>query len=293
MTTEGEGNYKMQRFLESEGAEVDTQFVTAWVLFMVWEAARDTRHRMTLREDDVGRKGLAGKDPVKKLRMMWAGDKAMRVLFQTAANGLGLHGYKLPDMNEVADIAKDFYNLDVRGGEAHMEVAKNILNVLHSKVNMTLSVKPFGCMPSSGVSDGVQSAITELYPEAIYLPIETTGDGAVNVYSRVQMMLFKAKQAAIKERDAVLSAYGMTADDAQKALDKAPFIASTLVSAPALLHAHASTAANQAELAGLLRHPLKGLRRLWDARKAHLAKRTAKHLAPMPEATSSPVAATA
>ena len=41
-------------------------------------------------------------------------------------------------------------------------------------------------MPSSGVSDGVQSAITELYPEAIFLPIETTGDGAVNVYSRVQ-----------------------------------------------------------------------------------------------------------
>jgi hypothetical protein len=42
MTTEGDGNYKMQAFLESEGAEVDVQLVTVWVLFMVWEAARDT-----------------------------------------------------------------------------------------------------------------------------------------------------------------------------------------------------------------------------------------------------------
>jgi len=279
MTTEGDGNYKLQAFLEGEGAEVDTQFVTTWVLFMVWEASRDTRHRMSLRKDDKGRKGLEGKDPRKKLMMTWVGDKAMRVLFQTAAQMLGFHGYHLANMDEVADIAKDFYSLDVRGGEAHMEVAKNILNVIYSKVNMTLSVKPFGCMPSSGVSDGVQSAITELYPEAIYLPIETTGDGAVNVYSRVQMMLFKAKQAAIKERDGVLAAYGMTAEEANTFLAKIPFIGSTLVGAPALIHSHASTAANQAELAGMLRHPVKGIRRFFELRKPRVSIRQARHMA--------------
>ena len=36
----------------------------------------------------------------------------------------------------------------------------------------------------------------EKNPGAIFLPIETSGDGAVNVYSRVQMMLFKARLAA-------------------------------------------------------------------------------------------------
>ena len=64
---------------------------------------------------------------------------------------------------------------------------------------MTLSVKPFGCMPSAGVSDGVQSAITEKFPGTIFCPVETSGDGRVNFYSRVQMYLFKAKQAAIAE----------------------------------------------------------------------------------------------
>jgi hypothetical protein len=71
-------------------------------------------------------------------------------------------------------------------------------------------------MPSSGVSDGVQSLITEIHPEAIFLPIETTGDGAINVYSRIQMMLFKAKQAAQKEFDEALAKKGFSVDQLQK-----------------------------------------------------------------------------
>ena len=80
-----------------------------------------------------------------------------------------------------------------------MEVGK-LIHFVEDKVNhMTLSVKPFGCMPSSGVSDGVQSYVTTRWPEAIFLPIETTGDGEVNIHSRVQMMLFKARQRAREE----------------------------------------------------------------------------------------------
>ena len=45
-----------------------------------------------------------------------------------------------------------------------MEVGKLIQSVKHRKAHMVVSVKPFGCMPSSGVSDGVQSLITEKYP---------------------------------------------------------------------------------------------------------------------------------
>ena len=81
---------------------------------------------------------------------------------------------------------------------------------IEDRVNhMTVSVKPFGCMPSSGVSDGVQSLITAQWPEAIFLPIETTGDGKVNVYSRIQMMLFKARQRAREEFEAALAETGL------------------------------------------------------------------------------------
>ncbi|AIE58891.1 hypothetical protein [Bacillus methanolicus] len=212
MTTEGDGNYRLQQFLEEEGAEVEVQSVTAWILFLIWEGRYDTLKRMNLRRADSGSKGLEGKNPHLRLRMLQLADRAVRVMFQTYAKAIGLRGYHLPDMDEIAKVAHEHYNNHLRGGEGHMEVGKLILNVVKRKVNMTISVKPFGCMPSSGVSDGVQSLITELHPEAIFLPIETTGDGAINVYSRIQMMLFKAKQAAQKEFDEALIKKGFTVE---------------------------------------------------------------------------------
>ena len=116
----------------------------------------------------------------------------------------------------------NFMTIILRGGEGHMEVGKLIQNVVKQKVNMTLSIKPFGCMPSSSVSDGVQSLITELYPSAIFLPIETNGDGAVNVYSRVQMQLFKAKQAAEKELKIELEKNGLTVEQFKNVVQQSP-----------------------------------------------------------------------
>jgi predicted nucleotide-binding protein (sugar kinase/HSP70/actin superfamily) len=220
MTTEGDGNYGLQRFLEQEGAECDIQLVTAWILFMIWEQRWDTQQRMVLKKEDSARKGLAGKNAAKKLAMLWVAEKAVRGIFQTVANVMGLHDYHLPDMDQVAETAKPFYNNHLRGGEGHMEVGKLILNVKHKKATMTLSVKPFGCMPSSGVSDGVQSMVTEKYPEAIYCPIETSGDGAVNVYSRVQMMLFKARLAAKDEYQKTLESAGLTPEQLKAKLAK-------------------------------------------------------------------------
>ncbi|XEC97586.1 2-hydroxyglutaryl-CoA dehydratase [Paenibacillus tarimensis] len=240
MTTEGEGNYELQRFLEQEGAEVEVQSVTAWILYLIWGAQYDTRKRIHLREADGGKGGLKGKNPVKQLRLLRLADTALRLMFQTYANIIGLRGYHLPDMEEIGRVAHEHYNNQLRGGEGHMEVGKLILNVKKKKVNMTLSVKPFGCMPSSGVSDGVQSLITEKYPDAIFLPIETTGDGAINVYSRVQMMLFKAKQSAQKEWEEALAQKGLTSEHVQKWLSRPTFAHALKTSR----HTVACTAAN-------------------------------------------------
>jgi len=224
MTTEGEGNYELQRFLESEGAEVDIQPLVNWLLFMVWENSYDIKLRMDLREDDTGaKKALDGKNPTKTLWTLKAADKAIRTVFQTFAHAVGLYGYHLPNMTEIAELAEPFYDNNVRGGEAHMEVGK-LVHFVEDKVNhMTISVKPFGCMPSSGVSDGVQSIITAKWPEAIFLPIETTGDGKVNVYSRIQMMLFKARQKAEGEFDRALEQRGMDLERFQKKLSKSAY----------------------------------------------------------------------
>jgi hypothetical protein len=159
---------------------------------------------------------------------LWAGDKALRAAFQTFAYAGGFYGYHLPDMDAVADVAAPFYNNDLRGGEGHMEVGKLILNVVKSKATMTLSVKPFGCMPSSSVSDGVQSLITERYPGTIFCAVETSGDGAVNFQSRVQMYLFKAKQAASAELEVALKDTGLTIEMVSEFLKQNPRYAASL-----------------------------------------------------------------
>jgi predicted nucleotide-binding protein (sugar kinase/HSP70/actin superfamily) len=228
MTTEGDGNYGLQKFLEQEGAECDIQLVTAWILFMIWEQRWDTEQRMVLRAEDKSKKGLVGVDARKKVLMLWAAEKVVRGAFWSLSQVIGLHDYHLTDMQALSDVSKDFYNNHLRGGEAHMEVGKLIINVLKNKATMTLSVKPFGCMPSSGVSDGVQSLITEKYPQAIFCPIETNGDGAVNVYSRVQMMLFKARQAAKAELETRLTETGTTIDEVRAYLKKKAWRGSSL-----------------------------------------------------------------
>jgi predicted nucleotide-binding protein (sugar kinase/HSP70/actin superfamily) len=225
MTTEGDGNYQLQSFLESEGAECDVQLVTAWILYTLWEVRNDTNDRADLRQWDAAKYGLGGSGPFavfQKRAISWGGDRAVRALFQTFAHVAGLYGYHLPDMDKIAEISHEYYNNDLRGGEGHMEVGKLILNVVNQKAHMTLSVKPFGCMPSAGVSDGVQTAITEKFPGTIFCPVETSGDGRVNFYSRVQMYLFKAKQAAAAEYERALAEHGVTREQVAAFLEATP-----------------------------------------------------------------------
>jgi predicted nucleotide-binding protein (sugar kinase/HSP70/actin superfamily) len=242
MTTEGDGNYQLQRFLESEGAECDIQFVTNWLLFMLWEGRYDTKLRADLRGLDQARKSLKDEKVGKKLAGLFLADGAIRIAFHAFGAAIGYRGYHLPDMDVIAETAHQYYNNNVRGGEGHMEVGKFILNVLHNKAHMTLSVKPFGCMPSSGVSDGIQSMIAGLYPQSIFCAIETSGDGKVNVQSRVQMFLFKARLAAAKEYEEALAQYGFSREQVSAFFARHPRLASGLHRSP---HSAAGTAADR------------------------------------------------
>ena len=244
MTTEGDGNYQLQKFLESEGGENDIQLTTAWLLYNIWEVARDTRVRSELRSQDGGHYGLDGMGELgvgKRLAMLRAAEAALRVGFQIFAQPAGLFDYHLPDMDLVAEVAHPHYANDLRGGEGHMEVGKLIVNVIKRKAHITVSVKPFGCMPSSGVSDGVQSLITAKYPGSIYCAVETSGDGATNFYSRVQMYMFKARIAAEKELAQAFEECGVTEAEVRAFLEKTPKYASPLHHAP---HKVAGSAAN-------------------------------------------------
>ncbi len=214
MTTEGDGNYRLQRFLESEGAECDVQLVTGWLLYSLWQVRYDARQRMRIPHLD--RREFRGL--VKRLALAGAVQFLISSTFRVFARNAGLVGYHLPDMDELAELSHGYYLNQLRGGEGHMEVGKVIQAATKNKAHLVISVKPFGCMPSSGVSDGVQSVVLNHYPDAEFLPIETSGDGAVNVHSRVQMALHKAKRRAESEFDRALAQAGVDRTQASVAL---------------------------------------------------------------------------
>ena len=216
MTTEGDGNYQLQRFLESEGAEVEIQPVSAWLLYNVWQHRWDTRRRLHLRGVDGGKHGLENRDTRRKLALLAMAEAALRSAFKTFSWAVGLRRYSLPDMDEIATISHAYYRNELRGGEGHMEVGKLIQAVVGEKAHMVVSVKPFGCMPSSAVSDGVQSLIVQRHPGAIFCPIETSGDGATSVLSRVQMSLFKARKKARAEFEGALAELGLSVEQARR-----------------------------------------------------------------------------
>lgn len=243
--TESEGNYRVKQFLESEGAEVRIQFVSEWLLYNVWEESRDMELRVGMRENDVGTaRADHHLDPysVAKRRVgLKIFDLGMRAFFQTFAKATGFNDYKTQDVDEGRRTAEGFYPSELRGGEGHMEVAHTIENVVKKKAHMTLSVKPFGCLPSSGVSDGVQAKVQEAFPGAIVAMVETSGDGAVNFYSRVQLYLFKAREAAEAEVAKALDETGLTMDEVRAYLKANPSLNNPLRLPP---HRAASTAAD-------------------------------------------------
>jgi len=198
--TEGDGNYNLHRFLEAEGAECIPQPVMNRLMLSIWEAERKLHKKEELAVESDKKIDFSN---VKSRLMIKLAKVAVKTHFNLYAKAIGLHDYEIPNMEKLASLSEEYYTLDCEGGEGHLEVAHLIESVKDNLSHLTISVKPFGCMPSSAVSDGVQSLVTSRFPSANFLAIETSGEGAANFYSRVQMALFKAKQSAKEEFEAL------------------------------------------------------------------------------------------
>jgi hypothetical protein len=126
MPVEGDPNYNIHSWLESEGAEVDIQLVTAWLLYNVWQVSWDTKRRMTLREEDEGRQGLKGKDARKRLDSLWAEEN--QLLPVTVISAVEL------DEGLVNDIGKRIEEHTGRQVELSSKVDPDVLGGLQVRV---------------------------------------------------------------------------------------------------------------------------------------------------------------
>ncbi|HEB56449.1 MAG TPA: hypothetical protein ENI98_09125 [Gammaproteobacteria bacterium] len=218
MTTEGEGNYHLQKYLESEGAECMVQPVTDRVLHNLWEAEFNNSRVLTLRKHNKTDHITRDFTPVKHLFLIRLAKVILASSFRAYAWAIGLKNYPVTNFNKMAMFGKNYYTLENQGGEAHLECAHLVEMAKENTAHLMISVKPFGCMPSSAVSDGIQAKILEDYPDANFLAIETTGDSPVLFYSRIQMALYKAKKRADTEVRLLLQKHSCSSQSAMNML---------------------------------------------------------------------------
>ncbi len=218
-TTEGDGNFRMFRFLESEGAEVLVEPVTTWLTYMLNQAMTAARDRAGLHVDGVATpasgiraRAAAALALSKKLFTLALAQRMLRREYERFRTALGGTAHRLVDQPELQRLGHAYYNSRAGGGEGHLEVANNIYYNREGLCHMVLSVKPFGCMPSTQ-SDGAQAAVTSHFKNMTYLPIETSGEGDISAHSRVQMALGEAKTKCKEEFRRAVDQTGYTLDD--------------------------------------------------------------------------------
>ena len=227
-TTEGDGNFNMFKFLEKEGAQVLVEPVGTWIMYMIHQAKQKIKDERGL---DLVQQGVSKWNLPKlfgsrlttqqKLAKLSVAEVIFKREYHRLIDALGSIAHHLTDQYELQRLGHPFYNSRAGGGEGHLEVAKNIYYSNKDLCHMVLSLKPFGCMPSTQ-SDGAQSAVVSTYKDMIFIPIETSGEGDVNAHSRVQMALGEAKVRAKNEMKRVLEESGVTLADVKSFVAEHP-----------------------------------------------------------------------
>jgi predicted nucleotide-binding protein (sugar kinase/HSP70/actin superfamily) len=218
-TTESDGNYRMFEFLENEGAHVQTEAIGSWLMYLLTMAGMQLYPRRGMNAEceeprfwDLRQRMKNELSFQSKRAFLRLGERIYTHQYHRIVDHLGGSAHRLMSPKILADLADPFYHPLARGGEGYLEVGKNIYYSANKLCHMVLSLKPFGCMPSSQ-SDGVQSAVISRFKDITFLPIETSGEGEINAHSRVQMVLGEAKAKAKAEFQEALAKCGRSVDE--------------------------------------------------------------------------------
>jgi predicted nucleotide-binding protein (sugar kinase/HSP70/actin superfamily) len=206
-TVEGDPNYNIHRWLESEGAEVYPAAVAVWLdYWMRWYVQGF--------EDYIGIDKYA--------RAKVAALKTVQKLFTRKYNrlrkALGNIPHELPDQYELRRLASPYYHSRLSGGEGDMLVGKALWAYHNKKAHMTCELSPYSCMPNT-MSIGAMAGVLGKYRDLLYAPLEIKGDAEVHALSRCQMILAEAKKRTQKEYEEVLNHTGLTTEKARDYLD--------------------------------------------------------------------------
>jgi predicted nucleotide-binding protein (sugar kinase/HSP70/actin superfamily) len=209
-TVEGDPNYNIHSWLESEGAEVCPAPIAVWLDYLI-------RFEVQALEDYVGvdrsaRARVAGLRTIQRL---------YRWNYNRLRKALGDIPLEMPDQYELRSLAAPYFHHRLSGGEGDMLVGKALWAHKHRKAHMICELSPYACMPNT-MSIGAMAGVLGKYPDILYAPIEVKGDGEVHALSRCQMILTEAKKRAIREYVQAMELSGLTPETARAMLDRQP-----------------------------------------------------------------------
>jgi predicted nucleotide-binding protein (sugar kinase/HSP70/actin superfamily) len=237
-TTEGDGNFNMFTFLQREGAQIIVEPIGTWIMYMIHQVVQKIRDERGLEEGAVlppkwrlDKQAKIEWNYRNKLMKLKAAEVIFAREYHRIVDALGGTAHRLVNQYELQRLGHPYYNSRAGGGEGHLEVAKNIYYTNKEMAHMVLSLKPFGCMPSTQ-SDGAQSAVVSHYKDMIFLPIETSGEGEINAHSRVQMALGEAKAKAKLEFKDVMEKIGKPLDELKTYVGQNPEMSNALYPVP-------------------------------------------------------------
>ncbi|HEY3099101.1 MAG TPA: hypothetical protein VGL14_09345 [Methylomirabilota bacterium] len=209
-TVEGDPNYNIHHWLETEGAEVYPAGISVWMDYLL-------RHGLQRFEDYRG----IEKGARLKLALGRVAQVIYRLTFDRLRRALGNLPHELPNQFELRRLAAPYFHSRLDGGEGDMLVGKALWAYHKKKAHMICELSPYSCMPNT-MSIGAMAGVIGRYPDLLYAPLEIKGDAEVHALSRCQMILTEAKKRAQREFDDTLRSTGLTLEEVRAYVDAHP-----------------------------------------------------------------------
>ncbi len=180
---DGDPQLNVTRVLADAGVEVDAPPLALWIAYLLW-AVRAPPWSTSGVPSEATRAAAAALEP------------AFLARFAAAMSAAGLVGYALPSIDELEALAAPHLPSTSRGGYGHVEIGLAIRAARDRRAHLVISVKSFGCIPSSGIGDAILPTALGALP---FLSLEVSNDGAAVRESRLALRIGAAREAARAE----------------------------------------------------------------------------------------------
>ena len=181
---DGDAQLNLPRVLARAGAEVEAAPLTLWIAYQLWQR----------RQDPWG-----SADPASDAERAEADlfGRRLEVMVARASDAAGLDGFEIASVDELARLAEPYLPASTRGGYGHVEVGLAVRAREQRRAHLVLSVKSFGCLPSSSVSDAIVP--TALEDQIPFLALDVASDSGATIESRLMLRVAVAIEAAHDE----------------------------------------------------------------------------------------------